>query len=259
MLLRPIAERDIPQLVSLWAGVFGDPPALAEAFLTRLDALGFGWAAVEGERVLGAAYGVDALSLEGEKCLYLYAVAVLPEARGRGLGTALSRAVFDTGLSRGAAYRCTEPAEPSLFDWYRRVLGVGPVLYRQRQTLESAPLRRVWTVTPEAYAAARESLLSGRAHIRYDAAALRYEEDNCRLFGGALFASAQGIAAAQVDGGTARIRECLGPEPEKLAASVGAALGCAKVELLSSADSGEMFLAGDRPLPPGTVWNLCFD
>lgn len=259
MALKLASELDIAPLVSLWADVFGDPPELAAAFLRRLPELGFGWAAVEEDRVLGAAYGVDALDLNGERCLYLYAVAVRPEARGRGLGAKLSRAVWATGSERGARYRCTEPAAPSLFAWYHRILGTDCVLCRERTELVSAPLTSVRPVAAAEYDARRDALLVGRPQVRHAPAALSYEEDNCRLFGGAFFAAEDGIAAASIEDGAAVVRECIGPEPERLAASVGAALGCERVALLRCADAGTPFLAGDRPLPPGTVWNLAFD
>ena len=38
-----------------------------------------------------------------------------------------------------------------------------------------------------------------------------------------------------------------------------AALGCERVEVRTCADRGTPFLAGDRPFPPGTVWNLALD
>lgn len=259
MELRRASELDTAPLVSLWADIFGDPPALAAAFLRRLPALGFGWAAVEDGHVLGAAYGVDALELNGERCLYLYAVAVRPAARGQGLGAALSRAVWETGRERGALYRCTEPAEPSLFAWYHRILGTDCVLYRKRTALEGCPYQPVRPVAASEYAARRDALLAHRVSVCHAPAALSYEEDNCRLFGGAFFAAEDGIAAAAVEAGTAVVRECIGPEPERLAAAVGAALGCERVVLLRCADAGTPFLAGDRPLPPGTVWNLAFD
>ena len=78
------------ELAALWSDTFGDPRAFPLNFLEKLPAFGFGWAAMEGGHVLGAAYGVDAFTLGGEKIAYLYAVAVRPDARGQGLGAALA-------------------------------------------------------------------------------------------------------------------------------------------------------------------------
>ena len=246
-------------LAALWHSVFGDPPALAEDFLKRLPAFGCGFAAVEDGKVLGSAFWLDGLELAGEKCGYLYAVAVYPEARGRGLGAALSRACFEAGRERGAAYRCTVPAEPSLFDWYGRILGVKPALCRQTAEFAARACLPVRPINPEEYDRRREALLGARPHLRCVPEAMAYEAANCRAYGGDLFAVGKGIAAASVENGIARVREALGPDPEAIAASVGAYLGCERVRLRACADAGTPFFASDRPFPPGTVWNLAFD
>lgn len=257
--LLEVSRVDPGELVRLWCSVFGDPTELAEAFLSRLPAMGFGFAAVEDGRVCGAAYWIDALELDGEKCGYLYAVAVRPEARGRGLGAALSRACLEAGRERGASYLCTAPAEPSLFGWYWRILGLKPALYRQEAELKAESVLPVSPLSAEDYAARRDALLSGVPHLRCAAEAMDYESLNCRLFGGGFYAVGDGIAAASVEDGRALIRECLSREREKAAASVGAALGCESVRLLGCAAEGTPFLAANRPFPPGTVWNLAFD
>ena len=92
MEIREIRPVDHAALVALWHGVFGDPEDYVETFLRYLPEMGGGVAAFEEGRPLGAAYMITALRLrEGEnsrRCGYLYAVAVKPEARGRGVGSA---------------------------------------------------------------------------------------------------------------------------------------------------------------------------
>ena len=258
-MIENVYKTEDEQLVALWHDVFGDPPELAERFLALLPAFGCGFAAVEGGRVLGAAYWLDGMELAGEKCGYLYAVAVRPEARGRGLGAALSRACFEAGSKRGAVYRCTVPAEPSLFGWYERILGLKPALYRQSRKLPAAAGLPVRPIGPEEYGARRDALLGARPHLRCTPEAMRYEAANCRCFGGDLYAVGEGIAAVGISEGLALVREALGPEPERIAAAVAAQLGCESTLLLTCADEGTPFLASDRPFPPGTVWNLAFD
>lgn len=247
------------ELAALWHEVFGDPPALARAFFGGLPAFGCGFAAVEDGKLLGAAYWLDGLELAGEKCGYLYAVAVYPEYRGRGLGAALSRACFVEGKRRGASYCCTAPAEPSLFGWYERILGLKPALYRQSTELAARDGLPARPIGPAEYAERRETLLGVFPHLRCTPEAMAYEAANCRSFGGDLFAVGDGIAAAYREDGTALVREALGSAPEEMAAAVGARLGCEHVRLLRCADDGAPFLASDRPFPPGTVWNLAFD
>lgn len=258
-MIESVFTTEAEPLIALWHEVFGDPPALAARFLALLPAFGCGFAAVEGGELLGAAYWLDGLELAGEKCGYLYAVAVRPEARGRGLGAALSRACFEEGKARGAVYRCTVPAEPSLFGWYARILGLKPALYRQSAELPAAGRLPVRPIGPEEYARRREALLGARPHLRCAPEAMAYEATNCRIFGGDLFAVGEGIAAACPEDGTALVREALGPEPERIAAAAAAHLGCERARLLTCADEGTPFLASDRAFPPGTVWNLAFD
>ena len=252
-------QADPRQLIGLWQEVFGDPPELPAAFLRQLPAIGCGWAAVEEGRVLGAAYWIDALYLGEERCGYLYAVAVRPEARGQGLGAALSRACWESGRERGAVYACTEPAEASLFDWYGEILGAEPVLFRQAAELAAAAGAPAEPISAEDYAERREALLRNSAHVRYAPEALVYEQANCRCFGGDLYRIGEGIADAIREDGVLLVRECLGPDPEALAAALGAALGCGRVRLLRSAAEGERFLAGNRAFPAGTVFNITFD
>ncbi len=247
------------ELVALWTGVFGDPPGFVERFLEELPSLGFGVAAAEDGHVLGAAYGVDAFSVRGERCLYLYAVAVAPEHRGNGLGAALSRLVFERGAARGARYCCTEPAEPGLFDWYGRILGVFPVLCREEREIVAASGLPVRPIGADEYCARREALLEAVPHIAYTPALLRVEAAGCALSEGGLYVVGEGLAAAYRDGERAVIRECLGPEPERQAAAVGALLGCDRVLLRRTGDAGTPLLAGDRPFPPGTSWDLTLD
>ncbi len=261
--LREVRPEDAPALAALWQRVFHDDPASSETFLRLLPELGGGVAAFEGGVPVGAAYIVTALQLrEAEKsrrCGYLYAVAVDEARRGEGLGAALSQAAAELGRARGAELICTWPAEPGLYGWYERVLGAHCGLYLKSRDFDSAALFPVRRLSSEDYGLRREALLSGRPHLFPEPAALRFEETNCRIYGGGLFAVGGGLAAASVDGDLTVVRELLGA-PEEAAASLGAALGTAKVRLWSPAPSGEPFLVfTPNELSPDTVWNLAFE
>ncbi len=261
--IREIRPEDRAALAELWQRVFRDPAVCAEEFLRSLPEMGSGAAAVEDGRVLGAAYIVTALHLRGgdrsRRCGYLYAVAVDPAARGRGLGTALSRAAAELGRARGAELICTWPAEPGLYAWYERVLGARCALYTAFRELDSAPGPAVRPLDPAEYGRRREALLAGRPHLYLEPAALRFEAVNLGVYGGGLYAVGDGIAAGFAADDVAEVHELLGALPEA-AAALGAALGTKRVRLWQSAESGEPYLAfvpGD--LPPDTVWNLAFD
>ena len=251
---------DRAALIALWTEVFeGDPPAYPEKLLELLPALGCGFAATEAGKVLGAAYWIDDLSLEGEKLGYLFGVAVLPEARGRGIGAELSRACFAAGRERGCRWLTIEPAEPSLFDWYERTLGTVPALYRQEQSLAPAALCPLREIPAERYFARREHLLAGKPHLTYGEAAQALEAENNRLFSGGFYETDGAVATAFLHDGKLLAREALGEQHEALLSSLAAQRGARVATLLRAADSGAPFLAANAPLPAGTVWNLAFE
>ena len=260
MVLCDVLSADRAELIALWTEVFsGDPPAFPEKLLALLPRLGCGFAAVEAGKVLGAAYWIDDLMLAGEKAGYLFGVAVLPQARGRGIGAALSRACFAAGQERGSRWLTIEPAEPSLFDWYADIVGTAPVLYRQKRSVAADACCPLQEISASRYFLRREELLAGRPHLRYGEAAQALEEENNRLFSGGFYETDGAIATAFLHGAKLLSREALGAQPEALLASLAALRGAREATLLSSADSGAPFLAANAPLPAGTVWNLAFD
>ena len=261
--IREIRPEDAPALSALWQRVFEDPPACSETFLRLLPDMGSGVAAFEDGRPLGAAYIVTACHLrEGEKsrrCGYLYAVAVAPEARRRGLGAALSQAAAALGRARGAEIICTRPAEDELFAWYERVLGARCVLRLASRDFASAPGLPVCRLDPAAYGKRREALLAGRPHLALEPAAMAFEEANLRIYGGGLFAVGDGLAAACAYGDAAELTELLGV-PDEAAAAVGDFFGVPWARLWQSAPEGKPFAAAvPAALPPDTLCGLLFD
>lgn len=260
--IRPVRPEDAGALASLWHRVFGDPEELALAFLERLPALGGGVTAERNGELLGAAYAVTDFTLGELRAAYLYAVAVLPEARGKGLGGELTRRAAALGRGLGADLVCTLPAGNGLYSWYEKLLGLRCALYRREERIPCRPGPRPRPLSPEEYGERRELLLAGRPHVRPGPTALAYEKRNCRCFGGDLLEIGGGLAAASLEDGEARIRELLAPEGADraaLAAAVGAFLGAKEVLFYTPAEKGEPYLAADRPFPRDFVWNLALD
>ena len=263
MRIREIQPEDRASLALLWQSVFRDPPACAEEFLRFLPEMGGGVAAFDGARAVGAAYVVTGLHLrEGDqsrRCGYLYAVAADEAYRGRGLGSALSRAAAELGRARGAELICTWPAEPALYAWYERVLGARCALYLSFREFDSAPGPVVRPLGPEEYGLRREALLADWPHLTLEPAAMAFEAINLGIYGGGLFSVGEGLAAAFVDDDVTEVRELLGA-PSEAAAALGSALGTQRVRLRQPAEAGEPFLVFSPPeLPADTVWNLAFD
>jgi ribosomal protein S18 acetylase RimI-like enzyme len=90
MLVRPVREDEWPALVALERACFGDhgysPYLLRMAPRVFGDACLVAWA---DERLLG--YALGALESRHREVGWVLSIAVLPEARGRGLGEALTR------------------------------------------------------------------------------------------------------------------------------------------------------------------------
>lgn len=267
-LLREYCPGDREGLTALWRQVFGDPERVVAAFFDALQGLGVGAVAAYEGRPVGAAYVLDGLWLADaqgweRRCGYLYAVAVDPEHRHQGLGAALSRKAADLSLSRGAEWICTLPAEPSLYAWYEEILGLRCALYRKRFPVTARPVWPAERLQPGDYLARREALLSGRPHLRPDAAAMAFAGQFCTLFGGGLFACGGGLCAAYAEDGRALIRELIAPAgvaAADVAAALCAALGCREGQYCLPAAEGEPYLAAPAgTLPPDCVWNLSFD
>lgn len=260
--IRRVRLEDAEALAALWHRVFEDPEELSRDFLAHLQELGGGVCAEEGGVLLGAAYAVTDYTLEEERLAYLYAVAVLPEARGRGLGAALSREAAALGRRLGASIVCTFPAEDGLYPWYERTVGLRCALRQREEWIASRPGAIPTPLTPEDYGARREALLAGTPHVRLGAAALRQEQFNCRVCGGDLLAVGEGIAAVYREEEQTVLRELIAPEGadrRALAAAVGAALGSSEVLLITQDPAGKPGIAADRPLPPDCIWGLALD
>ena len=260
--LREYRPGDVPALSLLWREVFGDPLRMTAEFYALLPDMGSCVVAEREGKLLGAAYTVTDFTLGEKRAAYLYAIGVLPEARGRGLGKRLTKEAAALGRALGADFVCTLPANAPLYPWYEEQIGVRCALYRGEERVQSRPGPEARPLSPEAYGLRREELLRGRAHVTVGPAALCYEKENCRCFGGDLYALGNAIAAASVDEGETCIRELLAPpgaDLKTLAAALGDRLGTEQALLLLPADQGRPYLAADVPLPAELIWDLTLD
>lgn len=267
--IRELSGAEIPSLTALWARVFGDSEELIGGFFRLLPEMGLGVTALLDSQAVGMAYALTGLELvqPGQRprpCGYLYAVAVEESVRRSGLGRALSRAALALAEERGAEIFCTLPAEPSLYGWYREILGLDCALRRKETRLKSAGTLPWAPLDAAEYARRREALLRERPHLRLSLPALEFERLLCESYGGGLYAWGGGLAAAYREGKLGLIRELLCPagREAELAAALGAALGTEEVLLCTPCgpDEGEPYLAAlPGQLPPDCVWDLSFD
>ena len=266
-LLREYRREDIPCLIELWHRVFGDPESLISEFLVRLPSFGTGAVAEYRGKAVGAAYAIDDMYIHDSlgrerRCCYIYAVAVSPEHRHRGLGEALSQRAAELSRRRGSSLVCTLPAEESLYPWYEKILGLGCALHRRCFSAAATPLLPCRELAADEYLSRREKLLEGRPHMRpvrelMDFAGLFY-----RSFGGGLYLCGSGLCAAYGDKEPV-IKELIpgaGQSPDGLAASLAAFLGREEARYYLPSPDGEMYIsAPEGELPTDLIWNLSFD
>ncbi len=246
--LREAAPQDAAQLRQLWCDVFGDPPELVDAFLSLLPGMGCGCVAERDGKILGAAYLICGFTLlrAGEaplRCGYLYAVAVQPDARGHGIGAAVSRGAVELGRDRGAELICTLPAEESLYRWYGEILSLTHSCTRRVFSCEELPVARL--IEASEYLLRREALLRGTPHAVPNASVMEFEASLCRVCGGGLYALDDTVFCAYRNQGRWVI-------PELLPLSAADRIVGLTSDVLP-------YLCADRPLPDGLIWNLTLD
>ena len=258
--IRECREADHASLKAIWAECFGDPEQMVDSFLNILPRMGFGLCAeIDGE-VAGAAYMIEGMRVGSEPCAYLYAVGVFEKFRGHGLGSAISRACKKRAKERGAEIICTQPAQKTLYKWYESIIGTEYKLCRKKTELEavSAPVGKI---SAEEYFALREDFLSGREHMSASLAVVEFERELCRAYGGDLFKTENGIAAAYIEDGKCHIKELLstGNRHEE-AAAVAAFLQVESAVLWEAAEDGLDYIAFDRDkMHKNCQWNISFD
>ena len=249
IIIRESAPCDNAQLVTLWHDVFGDPHALIEGFLSLLPSMGIGCVADQSGKILGAAYLIHGFTLscpgsESQRCGYLYAVAVAGEARGYGLGTAVSRGAAESGRQHGAELLCTLPAEESLYRWYGDILSLRFRSVRTAYTCKELP--SVAPLSPEEYLRIRETLLQGLPHVIPNPAVMAFQEQLCKAYGGGLYCFDGGILCACQEGDHYAVSELLLSSPAQ-----------AIPEIFVPRTSS--YLCSDLPFPDGLIWNLTLD
>lgn len=261
-LIRGYAPADEAALTVLWKRCFGDSEELIHGFFALLPELGAGVTAELDGKPVGMAFAICGMTLSsGEKCGYIYAVAVDESCRGFGAGAALTRAAADAARGLGAEIICTLPAEASLYPRYEKLISTRFKLFRRRDIIPAGDARGFDMLSAAEYNARREALLAGAPHLTVNDACAELLRLLCEAYGGGLFAVDGGIAAGYLEEDACLIRELICPDDlrEENAAALARQLGAAKAELCSPAPSGNSFVALDRSIPRDTVWNIAFD
>lgn len=221
-LLRPASDADRPALRDLWQRVFGDGDAYIDSFFERLLPGGGCVVAEADGRPVSAMYVLRGLLLLPYRkkrltAAYTYALATLPEYRGRGIGTAVYKAANAEALA-GADAGCVLPAEAGLFPFYENATGAKPLGFIREARLPRAELadtERVMSMRLPGwqYGGIREQYLSGMPHAVFGEALYDHLEETGTEF----FMLDGGVAAVETEGSVCRITELLVPDGDPAA------------------------------------------
>lgn len=267
--IRRAAAADLPALTRLWQTAFGDPPELIAAFYHRFPPESAAWVVeADGQIVTAAHLLTGRLHTAADDilpCAYVYAVSTDPAQQGHGYASALmQRFAADAGTSGCVLY--TLPAEASLYDWYRSVMGTTQTACGERlcidQRAKAEPLPHVEPISAPEYATLREQALQGSAHVELSAALLAFQADLCGMCGGALVRIGGGCAVVEREDEQLLIKELLGADIPPAVQALLAAFGAREAELCLQCPGGMLALAAYRPLPDTALapyWGLYLD
>ena len=177
VLTRTADPSDTPALKALWKTVFGDPDADIADFFNIYYSPDRTVIIKDGGTLVSAAYILPAGNLampDGtcEPCAMLYAIATLPEYRGRGYGAAVTRAAAAAALAQGFSAVVLWPAEDSLLGYYEKHTGFKPFFnaveteFWPNELTAESPDYTLTPAGPEAYGQLRRKILAGGVFYR---------------------------------------------------------------------------------------------
>ncbi len=195
---------DEKSLKSLWRTVFGDGDEYIDAFFRRLYFPGSAVVAASEDDIASAMYMIPAKALmavgKSLSCCYLYALATLPEYRGRGLGALVLDEITKAAFSRGFDCVCLSPAEESLFAYYEK-LGFSACFGFEEKAFKTdeiiTPPCALKSAEVTEYEAVRENLLKEIPHLEYSPEALLHQKKLCLDSGGDLWVFEGGCMSAE--------------------------------------------------------------
>jgi GNAT superfamily N-acetyltransferase len=185
------------ELKSLWKEVFGDTDEYIERFFGEYYSPELCVYSVRDGRTAAAAYLMpagDFMQPDGGSvpCAHIYAVGVLPEYRGLGLGKDVTERCAMLGLERGFGAVILHPADEGLFRFYKS-LGFYTSFYES--PCLKPPGRGLLPIAAGEYRSLRETYLQGTAHVNLDIKALEYFESQ-----GGQFFKGENFCMAKDDG-----------------------------------------------------------
>ena len=113
-------KNDLPLLKQMWVDIFKDSNKFAEFAVNICDTEEI-YLVRENDRIASMVVaGID-LTAYGKKGFYIYGLCTQPEFEGRGYATKLMNYVCEEKFSKGYEFAVAQPAQESLFDYYRKL------------------------------------------------------------------------------------------------------------------------------------------
>lgn len=178
--MRQAKQSDLADAEALWTQVFGDDAEFQQEFYRLCGQSGPLILREEGKLCSMLALPEVTLTFGDGwslKAGYVYALATVPEARGRGCAAQLLSYADVVLKSRGADCVITVPAQPSLFDFFARQ-GYEPAFYHRRALAQPEP-GTACPLSPGDYDALRERLLAGRTHVTQGEGQMAFQQAMC--------------------------------------------------------------------------------
>ncbi len=139
------AESDIHQVKALWKDCFGDEDSYIELFFSRIDFNKDNNRILiikDHDSIVSMAFLLESTVYAGGvpySAYYLFAVATLPQLRGRGYATIIEQYAKDTALLHNKCYLTLVPQTPSLFEFYKAI-GYDTAFFLTKTTLHYAQI-----------------------------------------------------------------------------------------------------------------------
>lgn len=249
--IHPARPEELPTIQALWQTVFGDSPAVIDAFYRTSGIRGEDTLALWEDGALRSMLYLLPTDIRWEggsaRGGYVFALATQPEQRGKGFARMLLHYVDFYAGELGLDCATVVPAQPGLHGLFASAGFAEGFSSRVAQLAaadlpECVPGDAVDTVGAEEYLKLREELLSGRSYAACPAGQVAFQRVISHMSGGGLFrlelGSDSGLAAVECWGGTVVVKELLAHDPLRALSLAAAMVGGDRYELRTPAWSG---------------------
>lgn len=204
-------ESDYAQVLKIWQACFGDEERYVRFFWDNCFPMSRGLVRREAgqavsmlflipgalRKLLSGALRQDDDLLPAE---YVYAVATLPEYRGRGCAADLMLLAERIARQEGKAALCLMPGEPGLYDYYAK-LGYAKAFVQQDFDLPKMPENLAeQEINPNDLYAARAQTWHAQGYFAWPAHMLAYMHREHVFTGGKVYADKAGYVFLNADG-----------------------------------------------------------